>query len=117
LYEPFDTVGSYRTIDDYGAQVDLTNITIAGFTGTEAYLNVPMNTSMQLATALANSDLPDACITANFYRYMARRNDAAADFPVETWLDQTFVAAGENLASVLVGTTQTDVFLERMNEQ
>jgi hypothetical protein len=117
LYEPFDTVGSYRTIDDYGAQVDLTNITIAGFTGTEAYLNVTMNTSMQLATALANSDLPDACITANFYRYMARRNDAAADFPVETWLDQTFVASGESLASVLVGTTQTDVFLERMNEQ
>jgi hypothetical protein len=117
LYEPFDTVGSYRTIDDYGAPVDMTNITIAGFTGTEAYLNVTMNTSMQLATALAGSDLPDACITSNFYKFMARRNDAAADFPVETWLDQTFVASGENLASVLVGVTQTDVFLERMNEQ
>ncbi len=117
LYEPFDTVGTYRTIDDYGAPVDMTNITIAGFTGSEAYLNVTMNTSMQLATALANSDLPDACITANFYKFMARRNDAAADFPVETWLDQTFVASGENLASVLVGVTQTDVFLERMNVQ
>jgi hypothetical protein len=48
---------------------------------------------------------------------MARRNDAVADFPVETWLDQTFVATGENLSAVLVGTTQTDVFLQRMNSQ
>jgi hypothetical protein len=117
LYEPFDTVGSYRTIDDYGAPVDMTNITIAGFSGGDAYLNVTMTTSMELATALANSDLPDACITANFYKYMARRNDAAADYPVETWLDQTYVASGESLISVLVGTTQTDVFLERMNVQ
>jgi hypothetical protein len=48
---------------------------------------------------------------------MARRNDAAADFPVEAWLDQTFVAANESLTPVLVGITQTDVFLERMNAQ
>ena len=117
LFEPFDTIGQYRTIDDYGAKVDMTNITIAGFTGSEAYLNQTMNISTQLATALANSDLPDACITANIYRYMARRNDAAADYPVEAWLDQTFVASGENLTPVLVGLTQTDVFLERMNVQ
>ncbi len=117
LYEPFDTVGMYRTIDDYGAPVDMTNITIAGFTGSEAYLNQTMSSSTQLGTALAASDLPDACITANFYKYMIRRNDAAADWPVETWLDQTFVASGENLSSVLVGTTQTDAFLKRMNAQ
>jgi len=117
LFEPFDTVGQYRTIDDYGAKVDMTNITLAGFTGSEAYLNQTMDISTQLATALANSDLPDACITANIYRYMARRNDAAPDYPVEAWLDQTFVASGENLTPVLVGLTQTDVFLERMNVQ
>jgi Protein of unknown function (DUF1592)/Protein of unknown function (DUF1588)/Protein of unknown function (DUF1595)/Protein of unknown function (DUF1587) len=117
LYESFDTVGALRTIDDYGQPVDMTNNTIAGFTGSEAYLNVLMNSSTQLATALANSDLPDACITQNFYKFMARRNDAVADFPVEAWLDQTFVATGENLSAVLVGTTQTDVFLQRMNTQ
>jgi hypothetical protein len=117
LYESFDTVGEFRTIDDYGQPVDMTNNTIAGFTGSEAYLNVLMNSSTQLATALANSDLPDACVTQNFYKFMARRNDAAADYPVEAWLDQTFVATGENLSAVLVATTQTDVFLQRMNTQ
>src|SRR5580658_2076526 len=117
LYESFDTVGEFRTIDDYGQPVDMTNNTIAGFTGSEAYLNVLMSSSTQLATALANSDLPDECVTQNFYKFMARRNDAVADFPVETWLDQTFVATGENLSAVLVGTTQTDVFLQRMNSQ
>jgi hypothetical protein len=117
LFEPFDTIGQMRTIDDYGAPVDMTNITIAGFNGTEAYLNQPVTSATQIATLLADSDLPDACLTANFYRYMARRNDAVADFPVEAWLDQTFVAANENLTPVLVGITQTDVFLERMNAQ
>ena len=117
LFEPFDTVGQYRTIDDYGVPVDLTNITVNGFTGSDAYLNVTMSSSVQLATALANSDLPDACLTENLYRYMARRADSAADFPVEAWLDETFVAAGENLTPALVGLTRTDVFLERVNAQ
>jgi hypothetical protein len=117
LFEPFDTVGQYRTIDDYGQPVDLTNITIAGFTGPEAFLNATTSSSAQFATALANSDLPDACMTANLYRYMVRRNDAAADYPVEAWLDEVFVASGEALTPVLVGLTQTDAFLLRTNAQ
>jgi hypothetical protein len=117
LLEPFDTVGQYRTIDDYGAAVDMTNITVAGFTAPYTGLNVTMNSAVQFAQALAATDLPSQCFTQNFYRYMARRNDAAADFPVENWLDQIFDASGQNLMPVLVGLTQTDAFLQRMNVQ
>jgi hypothetical protein len=113
LFEPFDTIGQYRTIDDYGVPVDLTNITLTE--AADPSLNVPTASSMQLATALADSDMPIACMTANLYRYMAHRSDTVADFPVETWLDQTFTASGQNLSPVLVGLTRTDVFLERVN--
>jgi hypothetical protein len=115
LFEPFDTIGQYRTIDDYGQPVDLTNITVVQ--AADPNLNVLMSSSVQLAQALAKSDLPNACLTAQLYRYMARRNDGVADFPVEAWLDQTFDASGQNLTPVLVGLTQTDVFLERTNAQ
>jgi hypothetical protein len=115
LFEPFDTIGQYRTIDDYGQPVDLTNITIVG--AADPNLNVPTASSMQFATALAQSDLSTSCLTAQMYRFMAHRQDAVADFPVETWLDQVFVASGQNLTPVLVGLTQTDVFLERVNAQ
>jgi hypothetical protein len=115
LFEPFDTIGQMRTIDDYGQPVDMTNITVVQ--AADPALNIPMTSAVQLAQALSKSDLVTSCITANLYRYMIRRNDAAADFPIEAWLDQTFVASGQNLSPVLVGLTQTDAFLERMNAQ
>ncbi len=113
LFEPFDTIGQYRTIDDYGVPVDLTNITVVG--AADPSLNGPMASSVQLAQALADSDMPNACMTENLYRFMAHRSDGIADDPVEIWLDQTFAASGENLNPVLVGLTRSDVFRERVN--
>jgi hypothetical protein len=113
LFEPFDTIGQYRTIDDYGVAVDLTNITVVG--AADPSLNMPMASSVQLAQALANSDVPSACMTENLYRFMAHRSDGIADYPVEIWLDQTFAASGENLSPVLIGLTRSDVFRERVN--
>jgi hypothetical protein len=115
LFEPFDTIGDYRTIDDYGQPVDLTNITIVQ--AADAKLNVLTPNSIQFAQNLANSDLPNSCLTQQLYRFMAHRADAAADFPVEAQLDTTFDAAGESISPVLVGLTQTAVFLSRMNAQ
>jgi hypothetical protein len=115
LYESFDTIGDWRTIDDYGAPVDLTNITIVQ--SLDKNLNVLTPNTVQFAENLANSDLPNACMTAYFYRFMAKRNDAMADYPVEAWLDQVFDYTGQNLTPVLIGLTQTDVFLDRMNSQ
>jgi hypothetical protein len=115
LYESFDTIGDWRTIDDYGQPVDLTNITVVG--AADAKLNISTTDSVQFAQNLANSDLPNACMTEYLYRFMAKRNDAVADFPAEGWLDQVFDYSVQNLTPVLIGLTQTDVFLERMNAQ
>jgi hypothetical protein len=39
----------------------------------------------------------------------------AADSPAEAELDSIFTTSGQSFQSVLVGLTQTQVFLERLN--
>jgi hypothetical protein len=113
LFEPFDTIGRYRTIDDYGQPVDLTHIAVVE--AADPNLNMLTASSMDFATHLAASDTSTACLATQLYRYMARRYEAPADAPVQAWLDQTFVASAQNLTPLLVGLTQTDVFLNRVN--
>ena len=58
-----------------------------------------------------------ADITHRLHFLQKTSNDAVADFPAEGWLDQVFDYSVQNLTPVLIGLTQTDVFLERMNAQ
>jgi hypothetical protein len=113
LFEPYDTIGQYRTIDDYGQPVDLTNIVVAQVQ--DPSLDGPTASSMQLAENLARSDQPVLCLMTNLYRFMAHRSDTYLDDPVEAQLDAIFTASGQKLQTVLVGLTQTQVFLERLN--
>lgn len=113
LFEPYDTIGQYRTIDDYGQPVDLANIVVAQVQ--DRSLDGLTASSMQLAQNLARSDQPVLCLMANLYRFMAHRDDTYADYSVEAQLDAIFTASGQNVQTVLVGLTQTQVFLERLN--
>jgi hypothetical protein len=113
LFEPYDTIGQYRTIDDYGQPVDLTQIVVAQLQ--DPSLDGPTASSMQLAQHLAQSDQPVLCLMTNLYRFMAHRDDTPFDSPVEAQLDAIFTASGQNLQPALVGLTQTQVFLERLN--
>lgn len=113
LFEPYDVIGQYRTIDDYGQPVDLTNITLVKLG--DPGLDGPTASSMELAQNLAQSDEPVRCLMWNLYRFMAHREDTDADGPAEAELDSIFTASGQNLPTVLVGLTQTQVFLERLN--
>jgi hypothetical protein len=113
LFEPYDVIGQFRTIDDYGQPVDLTNIVVAQVQ--DPSLDGLTASSMQLAQNLAQSDQPALCLMTNLYRFMAHRSDTYLDDPVETQLDAIFTASGQNLETVLVGLTQTQIFLERLN--
>jgi uncharacterized protein DUF1588 len=113
LFEPYDTIGQFRTIDDYGAPVDLTNITI--IQSLDPSLDGLTASSMQLAQKLASSDQPNLCLMSNLYRFMAHRDDGPADAPAEAELDAIFDGSGANLSPVLVGLTQTSPFLERLD--
>ncbi len=113
LFEPYDTIGQYRTIDDYGQPVDLTNLVVAQVQ--DPTLDGPTASSMQLAQNLAQSDQPVLCLMANLYRFMSHRSETSLDSAVEAQLDSIFTASGQNLRPVLVGLTQTQVFLERLN--
>jgi hypothetical protein len=115
LFEPFDTVGNYRSIDDYGQPVDLSNIILVG--ASDPTLNGLTPNSMTLAQNLAKSEVPNRCMTKQLYQFMAHRADTTADQMIEAQLDSTFDQANENIVPVLVALTQTQVFLNRMNVQ
>jgi hypothetical protein len=87
--------------------VDMTNITIAGIYWVARRTSTLTMNTLDAARHGARQLRPARRLRHRqyFYRYMARRNDAAADYPVEAWLDQTFVASGrEPDARCLVGT-------------
>jgi hypothetical protein len=113
LFEPFDTIGDFRTIDDYGQPVDLSNITIVR-TG-DPLVDKPTASSVELAQNLAASDLPNQCLTQMLYRFMARRDDAQADAASEAWIDEAFDLNHQSLVPALA-TTETDAFLARVNQ-
>jgi len=116
LFENYDTTGKYRTTDDYGQPVKTSDLVMVGAADTA--LNGPTMSATQFASTLANHDTQIAqCLVTQIYRYMAKRNDDTPDAPAISALQNAFTQSQENLMQVLVGLTQADVFLYRMNVQ
>jgi hypothetical protein len=114
LFENYDTIGRYRTIDDYGQPVVTSDLAVNG--AGDPALNVPTPSALALASNLASHDgVVQSCFVAQLYRYAAKRDDAAADQTNINNLTTAFTGAQENVAQVLAGLTQTDVFLSRLN--
>jgi hypothetical protein len=114
LFENYDTTGKYRTIDDYGQPVKTSDLAVVG--AVDAALNGPTMSPTQFANNLASHDASIAqCLVTQVYRYMAKRGDDTPDAPAISALQNAFAQSQENLTQVLVGLTQTDVFLYRMN--
>jgi hypothetical protein len=120
LFENYDTLGVYRTIDDNGQPVDA-NVTVAGASNPDGspdeILNVPMSSATQFATALASDGVASHCLVTQLYRYTTRRLETEADRPVLSALTAAFSDGGQNLTGLLQGLTNTEAFLERRNEQ
>jgi hypothetical protein len=113
LFEAFDTVGRFRTIDDNNQPVN-TNVTIVG-TG---------NTALDVATASApefldrlgaNDSGVASCMVNHLYRFMAKRNVLGGDATDLGTLNTTFTTSGQSFKQLLVALTQSEVFLNRLN--
>jgi len=112
LFESYDTVGAYRTVDDNGQPVN-SAVTIAG--ASDAALNVATANAVEFANGIAQKGtLASDCLVTQLYRYAIKRMDAGADEPTLTSLTSQF-RNGQNLRKVLAALTQTEPFLNRMN--
>lgn len=121
LFESYDTVGAYRTVDDNGQPVN-SQVTVAGAvdaTGNpDATLNVPTANAVQFVTNLvADGTLTTRCMVTQLYRYALRRMESSADQSTISKLASSYTSASQNTASLLGGLAQTPGFLNRLNGQ
>jgi hypothetical protein len=121
LFESYDTVGAYRTIDDNGQPVN-SQVTIAGALDTtgnpDTTLNVPTPNAVQFVTNLvADGTLTTRCMVTQLYRYALRRMESSADQATISKLATSYTSASQSTASLLGGLAQTPGFLNRLNGQ
>jgi hypothetical protein len=117
LFENYDTVGQYRTIDDFNQPVN-TSVTIVG-TG-DPTLDVATTSATQFLDRLGTDDASVAtCMVKQIYRYAAKRREASsgADDADITTLNTAFTSSGQSVKQVLSALTQTEIFLNRLNVQ
>ena len=121
LFESYDTVGAYRTIDDNGQPVN-SQVTVAGAVDTtgnpDATLNVATPNAVQfVANLVQDGTLTTRCMVTQLYRYALRRMENDADQPTISKLASAYTSASQNTASLLGGLAQTPGFLKRLNVQ
>jgi len=112
LFEAYDTIGRFRTIDDNNQPVN-TNVTIVG-TGSTA-LDVATSNATQFRRPLgANDSAVSSCMVSQVYRFMAKRKVSPDDTTDLDKLTATFTSSGQSFKQVLVALTQSEVFLNRL---
>jgi hypothetical protein len=113
LFEAYDTMGRYRTIDDNGQPVN-TQVNIVG-TGTAA-LDVATANAPQFMDRLGMNDASVSnCMVTQLYRFMAKRKTAAGDTPDLDRLKMSYTTSQQSFKQLLVSLTQSEVFLNRLN--
>jgi hypothetical protein len=115
LFEHYDSMGRYRTVDDNGQPVN-SAATIFG-TG-DTMLDVATTDAVQFAGRLgADDSTVAACMVKQIYRYAVHRHEAAGDTPTLTTLGTTFDMSGRSVKMLLPALAQSEAFLYRLNVQ
>ena len=114
LFENYDTLGAYRTVDD-GLQTIDPAVTVVG--AKDPTLNGPVANAVAFAKRLAASDQVSACFVKQLFRYASRREDAAADQTFLAELATRYVRSGQSTQQLRAALTQTQTFLRRINEE
>jgi hypothetical protein len=121
LFENYDTIGQYRTIDDNGQPVN-SDVTIVDALDTsgkpDAKLNVETPNAVQFAKNLAaDGSVTTQCMVTQLYRYALKRIENDADQTTLSKLASDYTGASQNLSKLIAGLTQTQGFMNRMNVQ
>jgi len=115
LFEHYDSIGRYRTVDDNGQPVDSAT-TLVG-TG-DPMLDVANADAVQFAARLGADDSSVAtCMVNQLYRFAMHRREAAGDVSALATLTSTFNTSGRNMKTLLSAVTQSEAFLYRLNVQ
>jgi hypothetical protein len=121
LFESYDTVGTYQTIDDYGQPVNTDVVVVDAVDAagnSDTTLNVETKDAVAFANNLANDTaVPIQCLVQQMYQYAVKRALLSADSPVLSQLTQGYTAAQQALPTLLSGLTQSESFLYRANVQ
>jgi len=113
LFEAYDTVGRYRTIDDVGQPVN-TQVKIVG--SGDPNVDVDTANATVFADRLGMNDAQVAtCMVGQLYRFMAKRKLVPEDQTDLDKLNTGFKASSQSFKQLVVSLTQTEVFLNRLN--
>lgn len=103
-FEGYDAMGAFRTTDN-GIPVDASGtIEIGALAGT-AYVG-----AVELSELLAASDEVRGCYARQWYRYAIGRTEVVADGPTLEAIEETFVASGGDLRTMLLAIARSDAF-------
>ena len=113
LFESYDTLGRFRTVDDVGQPV-VTEATIVE--ASDPKLNVDTKDAVAFGANLAANDSTVLnCMVTQLYRYAVHRQEGVADAPSITTLASGFDTSGRSVPALLSSITQSEIFLNRLN--
>jgi hypothetical protein len=108
-FEAYDQLGRYRT-EENGIAVDESGA-LLGFP--EEALNTPVNTAVELAARVAESDTALSCLAEKWLTFALGRGVGADDQPALTQAIQHAQQFGGSMQELLVALALSDVFLKR----
>jgi hypothetical protein len=108
-FENFDAMGQYRTMEN-GRPIDVSGEI---FDSVDPALAGPFVGVFEMAQKLAASDQVRDCMATQWFRFTVGRTEVQPDSCSLATLQESFAAAGGDLAELIVGITRTDAFLYR----
>jgi hypothetical protein len=108
VFESFDAVGRFRTVDEDGQPVDTSSV----ITATQD-ADGPVANAAELGQRLAASEEARACYVLQNFRFFYGRDKTDADRCSMAQLAVAFKESGYSLSELVVALTQTDAFRYR----
>lgn len=110
VFDNYDALGRYRVEDEFGnALTDEGQLHAAGD------IEGPVDGVADLATRLAESEMVQACVAKQFFRYTTARNEGQSDACSMHLIQEALTTSGGDIREMLIALTTTDAFRYRKN--